>query len=110
MTTTGVNEAGKAGHHERNKVAGEGAVSASGAATTSAGGEGVVDDTDPDAPPRHDAGGGTDPSLRAAVARPATHGVEDSSFAPGGDKTSNPDVRAEDMLDQTAGRDAAGRH
>ena len=39
MVQTGVNETGKAGHHERNKVAGEGAVSASGSETTSAGGE-----------------------------------------------------------------------
>ena len=37
----GVNETGKVGHHERNKVAGEGPVSASGTPTTSAGGEGA---------------------------------------------------------------------
>ncbi len=110
MITTGVNETGKTGHHERNKVAGEGAVNASGTATTSAGGEGAMDDADPDAPPPTDTGDRTDPSLRAAVARPGTHGVDDSSFAPGGDKISNPDVKAEDMLDQTAGRRPAERH
>ena len=104
MSTTGVNETGQAGHHERNKVAGEGAVNASGAESTSAGGEGSMQDADPDAPPPTDLGGRTDPSLRGAVAQPATHGVEDSSFAPGGDKISNPDVKAEDMLDETAGR------
>ena len=105
----GVNETGKAGHHERNKVSGEGAVNASGAETTSAGGEGVTDDLDPDAPPPMDLSGRTVPSMRGAVAQPATHDPEESSFAPGGDKTSNADVNAEAMLDQTAGRDATRR-
>lgn len=109
MAQTGLNDTGKTGHHERNKVAGEGAVSASGAETTSAGGEGMTDDFDPDAPPPTDPGGRTGPSMRGAVAQPATHGREDSSFAPGGDKTSNPDVNAEAMLDQTARRDATRR-
>lgn len=104
MNPTGVNETGKAGHHERNKAAGEGAVNASGAETTSAGGERAMEDADPDASPPTDLGGRTDPSLRGAVAQPGTHGVEDSSFAPGGDKTSNPDIKGEDMLDETTGR------
>ncbi|MBX9460947.1 MAG: hypothetical protein KL785_07510 [Brevundimonas sp.] len=106
----GVNDTGKAGHHEHNKVAGDGAVNASGTRTTSAGGEGTTDDVDPDAAPPTDLGGRTDPSLRAAVAQPGTHDPEDSSFAPGGDKTSNPDVDAEAMLRQTAGGDADRRH
>ncbi|HZW14724.1 MAG TPA: hypothetical protein VFF66_00570 [Brevundimonas sp.] len=102
----GFNETGKAGHHERNKVAGEGPVNASGTRTTSAGGEGVTQDIDPDAPPPTNLEGRTDPSLRAAVARPGAHDPEDSSFAPGGDKPSNPDVDAEAMLRQTAEGDA----
>jgi hypothetical protein len=110
MAATGVNETGKAGRHERNKVEGEGAVTASGAATTSAGGEGTMEDVDPDAPSPGNLGGRTDPSLRGAAARPGTHDPEDSSFAPGGDRTSNPEVNAGAMLDQTAGRDATGRH
>ncbi|HYC67082.1 hypothetical protein [Brevundimonas sp.] len=111
MAQTGFNDTGKAGHHERNKVESEGAVNASGAETTSAGGEGVTDDFDPDAPPPTDLSGRTDPSMRGAVAQPATHDPETSSFAPGGDKTSNPDVNAEAMLRQGAGRDAtSSRH
>ena len=106
MVHTGVNETGKAGHHERNKVAGEGAVSASGSETTSAGGEGTTDDFDPDAPPETDLDGPTDPSMRGSAARPDR---ESSSFAPGGDKTSNSDVNAAAMLDQAVGRDATGR-
>ena len=106
MMQTGVNETGKAGHHERNKVEGEGAGNASGAATTSTGGEGMTEDFDPDTQPPTDLGGRTDPSLRATVAQPATHDPEHSSFAPGGDKTSNPDVDGDAMLRQTVGRDA----
>lgn len=109
MAPTGVNETGKAGHHERNKVDGEGAVNASGAETTSTGGEGVTDDFDPDAPSPADLSERTDPSMRGAVARPGTHDPEDSSFAPGGYKTSNPDVNAGAMLDQTVARDATRR-
>lgn len=63
----GVNETGKIGHHERNKVAGEGPVNASGTPTTSAGGEGVTTDGDPDAPPPADLSGRTDPSLRGTA-------------------------------------------
>ncbi|HYD28071.1 hypothetical protein [Brevundimonas sp.] len=110
MAQAGFNETGKTGHHERNKIEGEGAVNASGAETTSTGGEGVTDDFDPDAPAPADPGGRTDPSLRGAVARPGTHDPEDSSFAPGGDKTSNPDVDAAAMLRQTTGSDETGRH
>jgi len=106
----GINETGKTGHHERNKIAGEGPVNASGTPTTSAGGEGVTEDVDPDATPPTDLSGRTDPSLRAAVAEPGTHDPEDSSFAPGGDKTSNPDVDARAMLRQTTGGDANRRH
>ncbi|MDY6922522.1 MAG: hypothetical protein SWI22_01015 [Pseudomonadota bacterium] len=102
----GVNEAGKAGHHERNKIAGEGPTNASGTHATSAGGEGAMENVDPDAPPPTNLEGPTGPSLRAAVAQPATHDPADSSFAPGGDKTSNPDVDAEAMLRQTTGGDA----
>lgn len=104
----GVNETGKAGHHERNKVAGEGPVNASGTPTTSAGGEGAMDE-DPDAPPPRNLGGRTDPSLRAAVAQPGTHDPGDSTFAPGGDTVSNPDVDAEAMLRETAGDSARRR-
>jgi hypothetical protein len=110
MAQTGLNETGKAGHHERNKVEGEGAVNASGAETTSAGGEGVTDDIDPDAPPPADLSGRTGPSMRGAVAQPGTHDPEDSSLAPGGDKTSNPDADADAMLRQTTGRDQPSRH
>ena len=110
MAATGVNETGKVGHHERNKVEGEGAVTASGTGASSTGGEGAMEDIDPDAPSPVNLGGRTDPSLRGAVARPGTHDPEDSSFAPGGDKTSNPDVNADAMLRQTTGRDQTGRH
>ena len=109
MAQTGINDTGKIGHHERNKVEGEGAVNASGAEATSAGGEGSTDDFDPDAPPPMNLGGRTDPSMRGTAAQTATHDPEESSFAPGGDKTSNADVNAEAMLDQTAGRDATRR-
>jgi hypothetical protein len=106
----GINETGKAGHHERNKVAGEGAANASGTRATSAGGEGVTQDVDPDAAPPTNLDGPTDPSLRAAMAQPASHGPEDSSFAPGGGENSNPDVDAEAMLRQTTGGAANRRH
>lgn len=62
----GINETGKAGHHERNKVEGEGPVNASQAGASSAGGEGVVEE-DPDAPPPRNLAGRTDPSLRPVV-------------------------------------------
>ncbi|NJC40344.1 hypothetical protein GGQ87_000602 [Brevundimonas alba] len=107
---TGMNEAGKAGHHERNKVEGEGETNASGGDTTSSGFGGDMDDIDPDAPSPTDLSGRTEPSMRTAVAQPGTHDPEDSSFAPGGDKTSNPDVDGEAMLDQTVGRADTGRH
>ena len=110
MTQTSFNDAGKAGHHERNKIEGEGETNATGVGTTSTGFGGDMDNVDPDAPPPDDLSGPTDPSMRAAVAQPATHDPEDSSFAPGGDKTSNPDVDAEAMLRQTADREAASRH
>jgi len=111
MVRTGVNNIGKTGHHERNKVEGEGAVSASGAETTSGGGEGMTDDFDPDTPSATDLGRGrSGPLMRGAMAQTATHAPEESSFAPGGDKTSNPDVDAEAMLRQTADREAASRH
>ena len=106
----GANEAGKAGHHERNKVAGEGPVNASDTAATSGGGEGAVEDADPDVRPSGDLSGRTEPSLRAAVAQPGTHDPEHSSFAPGGDKTSDPDVDAGAMMRQTTGDDATSRH
>ena len=108
--TAGMNETGKAGHHERNKVEGEGETNATGVGTTSAGFGGDMDDIDPDAPPPTDLSGRTDPSMRGAVAQPATHDPEDSSFAPGGDKTSVADVDAEGMLRQTVDRDTASRH
>ena len=106
MVQTGVNETGKAGHHERNKVAGEGAVSASGSETTSAGGASGSKSSVVPSPPETDLDGPTDPSMRGSAARPDR---ESSSFAPGGDKTSNPDVNAAAMLDQAVGRDATGR-
>lgn len=110
MAQTGFNDTGKTGHHERNKVEGEGETNASGVGAASSGFGGDRDDIDPDGPPPTDLSGRTDPSMRGAVAQPATHDPEDSSFALGGDKTSNPDVDAEAMLRQTADREAASRH
>lgn len=97
-----INNTGKAGHHDRNKVEGEGAVNASATRSTSGGAEGVTD-RDPDAAPEADLSGRTAPSLRAAPARPGEHDPETSSFEPGGDKVSNPDVDADAMARETAG-------
>ena len=103
----GVNETGKTGHHERNKVEAEGEVNASTSETTSGGGEGVTA-RDPDAAPETDLSGRTSPSMRAAVAQPGQRDPETSSFAPGGDKISNPDVEADSMTRETAGEDQRG--
>jgi hypothetical protein len=103
----GPNETGKAGHNETNKVAGEGAVNASGAETTSGGGEGRTP-RDPDAAPEQDLSGGTDPSMRGALAQPGQGKPSTSSVAPGGDKISNPDVNGQDMARETLGEDKRG--
>ena len=104
----GVNETGKAGHHERNKVEAEGEVNASTTETTSGGGEGVTA-RDPDEAPDRDLSGRTDPSMRGVAAQTGERrDPEASSFAPGGDKTSNPDVDTEAMTRETAGGDDRG--
>lgn len=103
----GPNDIGKAGHHERNKVAGEGAVNASGSETTSGGGEGVTA-RDPDAPSQQDLSGRVEPSLRGAVAQPGQGEPSTSSVEPGGDKISNPDVNGQDMARETVGEDRRG--
>ena len=110
MSASGMNETGRAGHHERNKIEGQGEANATGVGMTSTGFGGDMDDIDPDTPPPEDLSGRADPSMRGAVAQPATHDPKDSSFAPGGDKTSVADVDAEAMLRQTADREAASRH
>ena len=103
-----VNDTGKAGHHERNKVEAEGEVNASTSETTSGGGEGVTA-RDPDEAPDRDLSGRTDPSLRGVAAHTGQRrDPQTTSFAPGGDKTSNPDVDADDMARETAGGDKRG--
>lgn len=103
----GVNETGKAGHHERNKVEAEGEVNASTAETTSGGGEGVTA-RDPDEAHDRDLSGRTAPSMRGVAPQTGQRDPETSSYAPGGDKTSNPDVDAGAMTRETAGGDDRG--
>jgi len=102
-----VNETGKQGHDERNKVEGEGPTNTSTTSATSgtgAGGQPIVDD--PDAPPPADLGpdrGG--PSMATRVADPGRLPPEKSSYAPGGDTVSQPGVKADDLLKVRGGRD-----
>lgn len=105
----GPNLTGKDGHHERNEVVGEGATNTSQTSTGSSSGAGMSrEDEDVDARPdldlSDDPRGG--PSMAANVEnadreRPP---VERSSFAPGGDKVSQPGVEADDIAD-TSGED-----
>lgn len=98
------NQTGSAGHHERNKVSGEGAVNASEATATSGGFEGATD-RDPDAAPDRDLSGNEAPSMGGAVAQPGGGDPTQTSVAPGGDKISNPDVNGQDMARETIGED-----
>ena len=99
------NDTGKQGHHERNKVSGEGQAAASYTPATS-GGEGELSglDRDPDAPgdidPGNDQGG---PSMATRAADPSRSREEGASFAPGGDKTSQPGLKEDDLLDTLRG-------
>lgn len=102
-----INDTGKAGHHDRNKVEGEGAANASGAPSTSGGAEGVTA-RDPDVRSDVDLSGRTAPSLRGAAAAPGEHDPATSTFEPGGDKISSPDVDADSMTRETVGEDRRG--
>lgn len=99
------NETNKQGHHERNKVAGEGPAQVSSSPTTSGGAAELSPlDRDPDAPgdidPGDDQGG---PSMATRVADPGGRPVEESSYMPGGDKTSQPEVKPEDLVEHLEG-------
>ncbi len=99
------NNTGKQGHHERNKVAGEGPAQVSSTATTSGGaGELSTLDQDPDAREEGQAAperGG--PSMATRVADPGRRPPEESSYMPGGDKTSQPGVKEDDLIDKLGG-------
>ena len=103
----GANDQNEQGHAERNKVSGEGAAVVSETSATSGGaGELSPLDRDPDAPggadPGDDPGG---PSMATRAADPSLPGRESASFAPGGDKTSQPGIEPEDIEDPSGGRD-----
>jgi hypothetical protein len=105
------NDTNKQGHDETNKIASEGEVNTSSGPTTSGGAAELSGlDRDPDVQPELNLGadpqgaqGG--PSMTTRVSDPGEHPVEESSFAPGGDKVSEPRVKAEDLLDVTGGRE-----
>lgn len=106
----GPNLTGKDGHNDRNKVAGEGATNTSQTSTgSSPGGAGASrEGEDVDARPyldlSDDPRGG--PSMSANLDRQdRERPIEGSSFAPGGDKVSQPGVREDDLADPS-GEDA----
>jgi len=103
----GANETGKQGHYETNKVLGEREAITSQTATTSGGAAELSPlDRDPEArgdlDPGNDQGG---PSMATRVADPGRRGPEDSSYMPGGDKTSQPELKTDDVETVRGGRD-----
>lgn len=105
------NMTNKQGHDETNKVVGEGPANTSQTRATSGGAAELSRlDADPDASPGGEAeperGG---PSMATRAADPGRKGPEESSFAPGGDKVSQPGVEEEDLRETSGGRDETPR-
>jgi len=111
-----LNDTNKEGHADTNKVTGEGQANTSFSPATSGGvGELSPLDRDPDARHEGDAGEEAGPSMATRVADPGTRPAEESSYMPGGDKTSQPGVKEDDLIETLRGgreekpSDIAGR-